>query len=75
MINLQHYRQRIESGIAELKHRIEVMQRGSFSVRSRDGNGWVDITPECLAADRRVLETYELILAEIDSRQSKTEKQ
>ena len=69
MIDLREYRKRVQESISELKRDIEVLQSGQITLRSKDGDGpWVDATPEAIARDKRVLGTYEMILADIERR-------
>jgi hypothetical protein len=59
----------VEAELAQLKGYLAPLESGKVKLGSRTGNGpWEDITPQAIEQNKRVIQTYEAILADMKKR-------
>lgn len=64
------YARGVEADIAKIKEYLTPLEAGEMKLGSREGDGpWRDVTQNAIDRERRVLQTYERILASVRAKE------
>ncbi|WP_426411967.1 hypothetical protein [Bradyrhizobium ganzhouense] len=68
-IDLKAYKRDVEAQIEQIREDLAPLESGKMTVGEREGNGpWRDVTNDVIEHHKSSLQTYELILVDLNAR-------